>query len=106
MPLVHSIELLLKFACVVYRLLQIGLVGNLTGAVALMIAAVAVYRLLQIGLVGNLAVSIAWASLDATERLPITSNRISWKRGLQFVPGWHLNTNVYRLLQIGLVGNF
>ena len=116
----------------VYRLLQIGLVGNSVSHGSLHILINRVYRLLQIGLVGNcvrtwLAVVVALESLPITSNriswkqegrlyfqisrnkgtgcLPITSNRISWKLYILVVIGWTKCSYVYRLLQIGLVGN-
>ena len=89
---------------IVYRLLQIGLVGNsyCSIRIGLVNKVVLVYRLLQIGLVGN-AFFAANALHFPNSGLPITSNRISWK--LLFSVNGKLSLLVYRLLQIGLVGN-
>ena len=66
-----------KIGAEVYRLLQIGLVGNRNHLLEVVVVLLNVYRLLQIGLVGN-----------TVFRPPDPPVRF-----------------VYRLLQIGLVGN-
>ena len=90
----------------VYRLLQIGLVGNSASCPNHAIAPSKVYRLLQIGLVGN-----GGSRLESGHKLisclPITSNRISWKlQTSRFLLQSVWGLLVYRLLQIGLVGNY
>ena len=91
----------------VYRLLQIGLVGNCVSGSIVCVQSMPVYRLLQIGLVGNLSAHLRTSSGSQVSKcLPITSNRISWKLTPRIERGLKpLKVHVYRLLQIGLVGN-
>ena len=92
----------------VYRLTQIGIVGNpeLLARTALAVVAHVVYRLTQIGIVGNLRIAARFSakSLSTVYRLTqigIVGNQKHFTKSNSSLT----SQIVYRLTQIGIVGN-